>query len=210
MQPQKLISPAVPENCEIFVGIITSDFQTQIRGGAWMGFDNASWDDSVLPSLIYPNKRVDVHHMRGDSICAYMVALEAATTPDYKRVLGNWASARPMDYVIATFALPHNSQALKVAERWLMTRKKIGISIEHGGRKPRWTIGPYVTICDGAGPWNTDAWMIYSGDGTYIYSRKFLPLSIKEVAAEQLKAVLALPREVAPTKFSPATYEGKS
>lgn len=209
MQPQKLISSAVPENCEIYVGIITSDFQTQIRGGAWMGFDNASWDDSVLPSLIYPNKRVDVHHLRGNTIESYMVALDAATTPDYKRILANWTEARPMDYVLATFAIPRGSRALEVSERWLATRKKIGISIEHGGRKPRRTIGPYVTICDGHGPWNTDAWMILKEDGTYIYP-KFLPLSIMDAAAEQLKTVLALPREKAPTKFSSASYKGKS
>jgi hypothetical protein len=52
MDPQELLSKSVPDGSDIYIGLITSDYQVRIRGGAYMGFDNASWDAACLPKLL--------------------------------------------------------------------------------------------------------------------------------------------------------------
>lgn len=66
----------------------------------------------------------------------------------------------------------------------------VGISIEHGGRKPRRTIGPCVTVT--SRPWNTDCWMISDSAGVDMYPAQ-LPPSARAAAAQLLADALALP-----------------
>ena len=186
MEPTRLLSPARPADSDIYVGVITSDFQVRVRWG-WMGFDNASWDEKCLPSLLYKaqtrvtdvfrhraDTRVDVNHWRDNTISGYIIGLEAATAQDLPRVQADLTTPRPIDYVLAAFALPKGGYAAEFSRRIFSQYKRIGISIEHGGRKPKRTIGPFVTITDR--PWNKDCWMVYRGsDGKYIYPKMMHP-----------------------------------
>lgn len=153
----------------IFVGIITSDYQVRVRGGRWMGFDNASWDLSNRAELLAPHLRVDVNHKRGRSISGAMLEIESFTTTDFDRTQANWTTPRPVDYVLASFYLLRNSLASSFATKAMDGVGRLGVSIEHGGRKPRRTIGPCVTIT--SNPWNRDCWMIYDSKGSYVYPR---------------------------------------
>src|SRR5271157_1986727 len=218
MEPQELLSPSVPDGCDIYIGLITSDYQVRIRGGAYMGFDNASWDGFHVWDLLFQpkgrgNPRVDVNHWNGDTIDGYMVGLKADSAQDHPRIQADWTEPRPMDYVLAAFALPKGATTQKMAADLLHKYGRVGISIEHGGRKPKRTIGPYVAIC--GNPWNLDAWMIYDRLGRYIYpnvlhygKRKpqtrvmVMPGSVRSAADALLARVLQLPIKKRPSKFS--------
>lgn len=162
MDPQELLSPYLPGNCDYYVGLITSDYQVRVRWG-YMGFDNASWDASCIPGLVYNpetkhwSPRVDVDHKRNQTLDGYMVGIKSGSSSP--RMQADWTEPRPMDYVLAAFALPKGSCSQRTADLLMRHEKRVGISIEHGGRKPRRTIGPCVTIT--GNPWNRDCWMLY-------------------------------------------------
>jgi hypothetical protein len=121
-----------------------------------------------------------------------------------------------MDYVLAAFALPKGARTQREAADLLHKYGRVGISIEHGGRKPRRTIGPYVTIC--ANPWNLDAWMMIDRLGRNIYPKKLekygdkgkrgvfypicLPGSVWNAADALMAHVLALPIKRKRDQFS--------
>jgi len=191
MQPTTLFASFCPANCDLYVGIITSDYQFRTRWG-WTGFDNASWDVRCLPDLLSPRCRVDVNHRRGRTISGYMVALQVATAVDHVRLQADWIAPRPVDYVLAVFALPCEGYAARAARAWRQLRGRVGVSIEHGGRRPRRTIGPFVTVCDT--PANNDCWMIYDHHGEYLYPRDLqLSASQRENAMQLLSAAIELP-----------------
>lgn len=86
----------MPAPFDLYVGLITSDFQVRIRGGKYMGFENQWWDRSNWPSLVAPNMRVDVNHRRRvDPTClsAFMLELcaETRTTSAFRRTGKNLA-----------------------------------------------------------------------------------------------------------------------
>jgi hypothetical protein len=197
MLDSRFMSVAQPSDCDIYVGLITSDYQVRVRWG-WMGFDNASWDASCVASLLYPHVRVDVDHKRGDTRTGCIIGIDAGVATDGMRIQADWTTPRPMNYVLAAFALPRHECAARRASAWYAANGRIGISIEHGGRKPRRTIGPYVTITDK--PWNRDCWMMYDSIGRDIYTRgpMILPPSVRIMAQALLAAAHALP--IAPTK----------
>ena len=143
---------------DLITGIITSDFQTKIRWG-WMGFENEYWDFSKVENLLYPRHVVDVEHKRGNTIGGHILGLEFHICEDYERIQADWKIPKNMECVIATFLIEHNTKAKQFINNCVnKNNPKIGISIEHYGRKPKRVIGPYVTLTNR--PWNTDAWMI--------------------------------------------------
>jgi len=177
-----------PENGKIvngylMTGIITSDFQIRTRWG-WMGFENAWWNKDNWQELLYPNVCVDVDHNNWTA-SGHILAIASHTTIEKKRKQADWREPRPMDYVLATIYAPVGSYACRNITSQLKKSGRIGISIEHGGRKPNRTIGPFVTVTDR--PWNKDAWIIWINNNEYIYPDhiKRLPNEIRELAHEQ-------------------------
>lgn len=142
-------------NYDILTGIITSDYQVRTRWG-FMGFENAFWDKTKVNDLLFPNVVVDINHRRIPY--GALVAVDFHTCGDLKRKQADWPEARPMDCVVATFVIPHRTVLRRFIDESMNKYKRIGISIEHHGRKPKRMIGPYVTICDT--PRNRDCWMI--------------------------------------------------
>jgi len=176
----------------LFVGIITSDFQVKTRWN-WMGFDNASWDQSCIEPLLYPSIKVDKEH-DGRREGGILALLESSTTT-YKRKLADWEEPRPMDYVLAVFftnGISKNTSVNRHSVQLYVNNHKVGISISHGGRKPLRTIDDF-TVC--GRPWNTDAWVITGKiDGNQlgnIYPNK-LPKEIEENADYLYKKVLKM------------------
>lgn len=196
MQPVTLLSSVRPVDADIYVGIITSDYQVRIRGGRYMGFDNASWTEQSAQSLLFDgtvrSMRVDVDHKRGATISGAIIAIDVAAAEDGARFQADWTAARPMDYVLAVFSLPRGMPAAHKAKE---TAGCVGISIEHGGRKPRRTIGPYVTVTHR--PWNQDCWMVYDEHRDFVYPylkhMQRLPQSLLSRARQLLSSALELP-----------------
>jgi hypothetical protein len=184
----RLLSSSHPIDCDVYVAIITSDYQVRTRWG-WTGFDNASWDKTQLASLLFPAMRVDVNHKRGATRSGYIVGLTLGTASDGARLQADWTAPRPMDYVLAALALPIDGVAAQYARSRLARDGRVGISIEHGGRKPRRVIGPCVTVT--SSPMNKDCWVILDDTGR----RPGRPLAPSVMAdAEQLLAdTLSLP-----------------
>jgi len=174
---QQIIKP-VPDgfrDCDILTGIITSDFQVRTRWG-WMGFENQYWSNDWR-KLVYPYMMVDINH-HNNTASGYLLSMEDIICDDYSRIQADWTTPRPMHAVVASFMIPHDTQCKKIVDEGLR-KGQIGISIEHGGRKPKRFIGPYVTLCHK--PWNKDAWVVCARINDefhkHLYTRD-LPLSL--------------------------------
>jgi len=168
------------KDSDILVGIVTSDFQLRTRWG-WMGFENEYWDRTNWGALLYPEMMVDInHHNRTAS--GFMLSIEDIISDDYKRKQADWVEPKPMNSVIASFLIPSDTPCKKIVNEGVEIGR-IGISIEHGGRKPYRFIGPYITLCHV--PTNRDAWVIKSRIDGVVRDKMYpgyLPESIKSVA----------------------------
>ena len=161
---------------DILSGIITSDYQVRIRWG-WMGFENQYWLKNNWKILVYPYMMVDVNH-NNYTASAYLLSIEDHICQDYSRLQADWTEPKPMNVVVASFLIPHGNKCKKQVDAGLV-KGKIGISIEHGGRKPKRFIGPYVTLCHD--PWNKDAWVSKARINGSVYDTLYprqLPTSI--------------------------------
>lgn len=178
---------------DILTGIITSDYQVRTHWG-FMGFENAYWDKSKFSELIYPNMRVDIRHRRGKTISGYMLAIEDFIAPDFSRtrpklvekIVKRTTEKYPLNYIIATFLIPKATPVKAYVDQQMKVNGKIGVSIEHRGRKPKRLIGPFVTLCDK--PRNKDCWIIYATIDGQSYPNLYpgsLPVSVLENAKRQ-------------------------
>lgn len=135
--------PVKMKNYHLITLVVTSDYQKRIQWG-WMGFDNASWKKDNWEDLLYPNMCVDVNH-KPDTISGYIVNIKSMSS-SCMRKQADWPEARPMGVVLATFVLPPKSLAGRTAADSWANEGWIASSIDHGGRKPNRTIGPFITV----------------------------------------------------------------
>jgi hypothetical protein len=177
-----------PAQTDLFTALVTSDYQVKTRWGH-MGFENQYWDKTKISDIIgLEEPRVDVDHKRKNTYSGYILDLEFLTCEDYSRVQGEWTAPKHMDCAIATMWTFKGTAARRKMTALLKSGLGIGVSIEHGGRKPKRTIGPCITVTHC--PQNHDAWVITGAIAGKFYSNlypknKTLPDSVLNCAREQ-------------------------
>jgi len=110
--------------------LATTDFRFKVKGNS---FKNDTWDlDFIEKNLMYPNKCVDLMHMKGDTLQGYIVAFENRVTNSYKRKQRVAENEVALHYILVTMLIPTNTQLEHYVNTVYGEYKTIGASITAG------------------------------------------------------------------------------